>query len=708
MRQRRPRVVVGFVAALASAFAVLSPVPAGAAEAPATAPLAVAAAASDWDPGYIIDDAVFYDGNAMSATDVQAFLNGKVASCQAGYTCLKGYGQPTGNLPADAYCNGYAGAPYQTAAQIIDLVARSCGVSQRALLVLLEKEQGLVTSRAPSDTRYRAATGMGCPDTAPCDPAVGGFFYQVYYAARQFEIYRLKPASFNHRAGSWNAIRKNPNAGCGTTSVFIYNQATAGLYNYTPYLPNESALANLYGTGDSCASYGNRNFWRIFTDWFGNPRTYVAHEGFVDYWNARGGAAGPMGSPISYAVYVEQNGQGWYQRFQGGTIYGSFSGGTAFVANNVILAEYNRQGGPYGAMGWPNGEQQCSTGVRCSQSFVAATISTTSTYGAHVLWGGIRDQWLASGGTDGAYGAALNDMSYYSGPNGVAYQQNFQNGILVQGPSGFQLVPYTPILTSWLAAGGGAGPLGWPTGPAACAATGCAQSFAGATLTSGAYGAQQISGGFVSAWQSRGGLEGGLGVAFGPLRYSSSPLGWAQNYAGGILTQSAAGFRVVPYGAIQALWTASGGERGSYGWPTGDRECVATGCVQQFTGAILSESSWGTYATYGGLAAAWTANAGASAVGPAINGVRASNVGGGGWVQHYAEGVITQSLATGTVVYTPYSPILSLWYYYGAEATWLGWPASAPVCDAGGACTQQFQNGVARSTAGGAVSFSAT
>src|SRR5690606_3156716 len=24
------------------------------------------------------------------------------------------------------------------------------------------------------------------------------------------------------------------------------------------------------GTGNSCSSYGNRNFWRIFTDWFGS------------------------------------------------------------------------------------------------------------------------------------------------------------------------------------------------------------------------------------------------------------------------------------------------------------------------------------------------------------------------------------------------------------------------------------------------------
>ncbi|MDG2497268.1 MAG: LysM peptidoglycan-binding domain-containing protein, partial [Aquiluna sp.] len=28
---------------------------------------------------------------------------------------------------------------------------------------------------------------------------------------------------------------------------------------------------NMYGTGDSCSAYGNRNFWRFFHDWFGSP-----------------------------------------------------------------------------------------------------------------------------------------------------------------------------------------------------------------------------------------------------------------------------------------------------------------------------------------------------------------------------------------------------------------------------------------------------
>src|SRR5690606_20162047 len=91
-------------------------------------------------------------------------------------------------------------------------------------------------------------------------------------AARQFKKYSRDSHQYNHRAGYNNNVRYHPNAGCGSSTVFIQNQATAGLYNYTPYQPNAAALNDLYGEGDGCSAYGNRNFWRIYSDWFGAPQ----------------------------------------------------------------------------------------------------------------------------------------------------------------------------------------------------------------------------------------------------------------------------------------------------------------------------------------------------------------------------------------------------------------------------------------------------
>jgi hypothetical protein len=254
---------------------------------------------SDFQAGRIIDDAVFFNGGTMSQGEIQSFLNSKVPVCDSGgtkpyggstraaygtskgypppYTCMKDYWQGTPNKGAEAgLCNGFNGGD-KPAAQIIYEVGQSCNVSQKALLVLLEKEQSLVTDDWPWSIQYRSATGYGCPDTAPCDAEYYGFFNQVYNAARQFKRYAKDSSLFRYRAYRENYIQYNPNAGCGGTNVNIQNHATAGLYNFTPYQPNPSALANLYGSGDGCGAYGNRNFWRIHNDWFG--RTILDCQG---------------------------------------------------------------------------------------------------------------------------------------------------------------------------------------------------------------------------------------------------------------------------------------------------------------------------------------------------------------------------------------------------------------------------------------------
>jgi len=230
---------------------------------------AQAASGADFDPGMIISDAKFYDGDAMSQGDIQGFLRARVPSCASGYVCLSTYVESTPARAADSRCSSLQ-ASRLSGADIVYWVGRACGVSQSALLVLLEKEQGLVTDATPTDRQFRSATGYGCPDTAACDSLYYGFFNQVYNAAHQFKVYQSTPTRWNYQAGRSNRILWHPNADCGSSQVTIRNQATAGLYIYTPYQPNAAALRNLYGTGDSCSSYGNRNFWRLYTDWFGS------------------------------------------------------------------------------------------------------------------------------------------------------------------------------------------------------------------------------------------------------------------------------------------------------------------------------------------------------------------------------------------------------------------------------------------------------
>lgn len=233
-----------------------------------------------WDPGFIVSDQQFFDENAMSVAQIQSFLNAKVPTCHPEWSagpsdpivCLKDYRQTTTTRSADAYCsNSYVGASNESAATIIHKVARACGINPKVILVTLQKEVGLVTHSWPSEWRYDRAMGYGCPDTAPCNEEYYGFQNQVWRAARQFQVYAARPTSYGHRAGATNNVRFHPNTACGTSSVLIKNQATAGLYNYTPYQPNSAALAAMPGTGNSCSSYGNRNFWMYWWEWFGDP-----------------------------------------------------------------------------------------------------------------------------------------------------------------------------------------------------------------------------------------------------------------------------------------------------------------------------------------------------------------------------------------------------------------------------------------------------
>lgn len=251
---------------------------------------------ADWNAGRIIDDSVFYNKSSMSVQQIQDFLNAKVPNCDrngtkpseygggtraqygasqgapAPYTCLKDYHEnPTtheNNLEGRGIPSGGI-----SAAQIIYDAAQQYNINPQALIVLLQKEQTIVTDEWPFPVQYRSAAGYGCPDSTPgvCNSSYHGFYNQVHKAAWQFRVYANNPNGYNHVANQNNNIRYNPSASCGTSSVFIQNQATASLYNYTPYQPNATALSNIYGSqDDGCGAYGNRNFWRTFTDWFGS------------------------------------------------------------------------------------------------------------------------------------------------------------------------------------------------------------------------------------------------------------------------------------------------------------------------------------------------------------------------------------------------------------------------------------------------------
>ena len=253
-----------------------------------------AANLAEFRPGYIISDYQMTDYESMDEGEIRHWLD-VMNSCptttrfsgNANYNWHYEYGHYI-CLSQEHFGDrdGEIGFQYsETAAHIIWQAAQDYKINPKVLLVLLQKETGLITDPIPNDWDYRRATGYGCPDTAACSEKYYGFKNQVRNAAYLFRIVMDGNSSY-YPIGN-NNVRYNPNPDCGSSMVYIENLATSALYRYTPYQPNAEALAAGYGTAYPCGSYGNRNFFSYYQDWFGGitdgvlkvPESSVVIEG---------------------------------------------------------------------------------------------------------------------------------------------------------------------------------------------------------------------------------------------------------------------------------------------------------------------------------------------------------------------------------------------------------------------------------------------
>ena len=235
--------------------------------------------------GKIIDDSVFTNKSTMSVVQIQNFLNSKVPTCDTAGAQISEYGGPDLNGDGKVQRWEWGQANYnqstfvclrdyvdggKSSAQIIFDAAQEFSINPQVLIVLLQKEQGLIQDTWPLNVQYRSATGYGCPDTAACDSQYYGLTNQIRWAARMFRaIMNASPTWYTPYIVGTNYIQYNPNSSCGGSNVNIENRATQALYNYTPYQPSQAVLDAGWGTVN-CGAYGNRNFYLYFTEWFGN------------------------------------------------------------------------------------------------------------------------------------------------------------------------------------------------------------------------------------------------------------------------------------------------------------------------------------------------------------------------------------------------------------------------------------------------------
>lgn len=234
-------------------------------------PEADATLLNKFEAGRIMDDEVMAKYDSMTEAEIQRFLKSKNPCNNTNLELAKKYTKVKYHIKNGKFvCMAEEDFGGESAAKIIADAARDYKINPQVLIVLLEKEQSLITDTWPNNIQLRSATGFGCPDTAECDKKYYGLKNQVRHAAALFRD--VLDGGYTNFPLGINYINYHPNTSCGKSEVEIKNLATSALYRYTPYQPNIASLKAGLGQGDSCSAYGNRNFFNYFNKWFGNTK----------------------------------------------------------------------------------------------------------------------------------------------------------------------------------------------------------------------------------------------------------------------------------------------------------------------------------------------------------------------------------------------------------------------------------------------------
>jgi uncharacterized protein with LGFP repeats len=715
----------------------------------AVAAPARAADASDFVAGYLISDEDFFDKSAFTSSQITSFINAKNEGCLTGRVCLENYRETITAKSATSRCSAITAGTNLNAGQIIAKVSQACGISPKVILVMLQKEQSLVTARAPGSHAFEASMGAGCPDTAPCDGRYAGFYENVYYGASLLKGYTIPGSTHYNKypAGATSLIGYNPKSfwsppQCGKKSVYVRNQATHALYVYTPYTPNAAALANLYGTGDSCSAYGNRNFWRLWTDWFGTSISdgQIAIEGAYQKLGANNSS---LGDPVGASVYLAERGSGVYQLYTNGLLAWNEVEGVHRVDwpfDNAWIA-----GGAAAGVGWPRTDTSWGdTGLY--QNFSAGMLTKASGKSTYTLSAGLRDAYLAAGGPSGVLGWTTGARTTVR--SGL-FSQAFQGGVIFHDGTQHGYVD-TRTLATFTANGGVDGILGWPRGgyvQSEVGEGGGYQGFAkGAIYVSTEHGAHTVYGGFSTGLARYGGLDvlgwptadrardEGTGILAQPFEsgtmftdgskfalmtdeylakartvgFITGALGWPtgtltstdsgsfHEFSGGVLTKAGDAEVLHVYGGLRTVFDQTGGVDGTLGWPITNRYSDTTvGTVNQDfeKGTVFFKGTRNGIVGTNFVALARTRGVATGALGWPTSGVGTTSAKGGGQYQSFAGGTLTWQSDNGAI-YIP-TTIWAAQRKAGGFNGPLGWPTGIATYNSKTATiTQPFDGGV--------------
>lgn len=179
-----------------------------------------AAPSGGFSPETVMSEAQFRDSGAMSAEQIQAFLDEQPGSLGA----YKGRDH-----------NGVT----KTAAQMIAEAAQAQGINPKVILCVLQKEQSLLQRANPTQRAMDWAMGCGKTDSRTISK-FKGFGMQIWGGAE----------ALARNAKPWHAGISMKIDG---STISPTNSATYSLYKYTPHFR------------------GTMSFWMLYWRYFGDP-----------------------------------------------------------------------------------------------------------------------------------------------------------------------------------------------------------------------------------------------------------------------------------------------------------------------------------------------------------------------------------------------------------------------------------------------------
>lgn len=222
-------------------------------------------------PGYLLSDSEMTDVFTMSIGEIQdLLLQGSLAT----------------------YITEDIDGKRRYAADIVWRAAQRNGINPKVILVMLQKEQSLITDKTPSQDQFDFAMGYGVCDSCSLeDPNIQrwrGFAKQINSATLQLsEGYLADLASYGETVMGYYPGQIVTIDG---QTFEISNNATAALYTYTPHLE------------------GNQNFIKLWQQWF-SPHFFTGsllqniEDGGI--WLIKNGERKPITSKAAYLSRYE-------------------------------------------------------------------------------------------------------------------------------------------------------------------------------------------------------------------------------------------------------------------------------------------------------------------------------------------------------------------------------------------------------------------